>query len=1112
MAEQVTVSLNLDSSNLQSSIDRAAAAIAKLQGSRVTIPVTFLSETDKLTRDINSATSSVTNLAQQSENTVAAMQRKIQAAKDLRTNLDRVVKASQDELRATESVNPAWKAKLAAVIKAELGVKKLTGEIDRLERKVQASKAAAELLSKTFSRLQSQQAASAEGGFFDSLLGKLTLGGIAVEAFKQALAGIGNFLQRGATLEQLTLSLEAFTGSTQAAAATYQSFRETAIATPFSVAGVADAGKTLLAFGLDTNEATDSTRRLAIIAGATGSDLNNLARNLGQISAQGRAYTRDLNQFATAGIPIYQKLADQLNISVAEVRQFAEEGKIGFTEVKQAIVSLTVAGTAFSQIANRQLETISGQWGNLQTAIDDVALAFVRTFGPTIVNGLKALSSGITVLAANFGTFSTAVISLATVALLSKLGPALQSAVLAFKIYQGATLGSAAATALFTSAVAKGVGTQYTAQIVNAALAANQLRAGIIGAALGFTQFAAAAALAFTAFSTFKATYDAYQPKQIFKDDINQANAFSKEINDLRTKYSGLANATPVVTAVTEEFSKAVAFNAAAVGQNRGNLYQYNLVLRTIESNIIASAEATNAQGNATLSLIKANNDYTKSGKVTIQGLQEYIGVSKARVDSLQQENQGLAGQVAALRPVAKGNSEVAKLAQLQIGIFEGRINANNTFIKVLQKQIAEQQKLVTAETAYNVALRDPSLENRTIAMNMYQEELGAVIKSITAVLKAEQTLAEAPLRELEAGAKRISIEYDRQVGLLKNQKTQYDDIVSYLDAVEKIEARRRFGQANTAKELELQLDIAEIETQRAKRKADFLGLSTLAGKQANLDYITSLKSQTSLEAQLSVFNEKYAAETKSLETNAKILDLEQRKGSALAGVNDAIVNQKAASDATVLSIQRQERVLAQVAAAATIAGSAIDKNIRGSIEQSIGRTNELLTRMREIANLKPAPGSVLALSGGSAPRAAGGPVAGGNTYTVNELGREAFLSASGRLSMINAPSWGQWKAPSSGVVIPAHLTRQLSIPRGGINLADSGAPSVAKRALLNPQQAGNSAVNNALRQIGYAQQTQAQELGKLARAVDRLQSKEFTVDVNINGNNPLLNKLRRMP
>ena len=55
----------------------------------------------------------------------------------------------------------------------------------------------------------------------------------------------------------------------------------------------------------------------------------------------------------------------------------------------------------------------------------------------------------------------------------------------------------------------------------------------------------------------------------------------------------------------------------------------------------------------------------------------------------------------------------------------------------------------------------------------------------------------------------------------------------------------------------------------------------------------------------------------------------------------------------------------------------------------------------------------------------------GGGTYTVNELGTEGFLSASGRLSQINAPAFGDWKAPSSGTVIPAHIWKNLKNAQG---------------------------------------------------------------------------------
>ncbi len=87
---------------------------------------------------------------------------------------------------------------------------------------------------------------------------------------------------------------------------------------------------------------------------------------------------------------------------------------------------------------------------------------------------------------------------------------------------------------------------------------------------------------------------------------------------------------------------------------------------------------------------------------------------------------------------------------------------------------------------------------------------------------------------------------------------------------------------------------------------------------------------------------------------------------------------------------------------------------------------------------------------GGGSPRFAGGSVTGGGAYTVNELGPEAFLSKFGKLSMINAPAYGQWRAPGAGTVIPAHITAGLNIPAGGTSV-NSGAAATVTRSSGNP-------------------------------------------------------------
>ena len=122
---------------------------------------------------------------------------------------------------------------------------------------------------------------------------------------------------------------------------------------------------------------------------------------------------------------------------------------------------------------------------------------------------------------------------------------------------------------------------------------------------------------------------------------------------------------------------------------------------------------------------------------------------------------------------------------------------------------------------------------------------------------------------------------------------------------------------------------------------------------------------------------------------------------------------------------------------------------LAGEYSAARSQVNSLAASLRSAASaqrsLNAAKNASTSSTSGSN-RASGGPVSGGTTYTVNELGKEAFLSASGKLSMINAPAWGEWRAPGAGTVIPAHLTKQLNVPTGGVNL-NSAAASNASRA-----------------------------------------------------------------
>ena len=88
-----------------------------------------------------------------------------------------------------------------------------------------------------------------------------------------------------------------------------------------------------------------------------------------------------------------------------------------------------------------------------------------------------------------------------------------------------------------------------------------------------------------------------------------------------------------------------------------------------------------------------------------------------------------------------------------------------------------------------------------------------------------------------------------------------------------------------------------------------------------------------------------------------------------------------------------------------------------GSIRSMVSTSRQVASNMERAAN---------AAARAARAKFAGGPVSGGGSYTVNELGPELFMSNSGKLSEIKAPAFGNWRAPSDGTIIPAHISNDI--------------------------------------------------------------------------------------
>ena len=170
--------------------------------------------------------------------------------------------------------------------------------------------------------------------------------------------------------QQLEVAFETMLGSAKEADSLMSQLVKTAATTPFGLQEVAGGAKQLLAYGIAADEVNDTLVRLGDIAAGLSIPLNDLVYLYGTTMTQGRLYTQDMRQFMGRGIPLAEELAKQFGVTKDKVSELVTEGKVGFPQVKQAIIDLTSTGGKFGGLMEKQSHTITGQISNIEDALD----------------------------------------------------------------------------------------------------------------------------------------------------------------------------------------------------------------------------------------------------------------------------------------------------------------------------------------------------------------------------------------------------------------------------------------------------------------------------------------------------------------------------------------------------------------------------------------------------------------------------------------------------------------------------------------------------------------------------------------------------------------------
>lgn len=237
--------------------------------------------------------------------------------------------------------------------------------------------------------------------------------------------------------QQLDVALTTMLGSKEKADQMMADIIDMSIKTPFTLMDVASNTKQLMAMGIASEDVMDTIKSLGDVAAGVAVPLQRLAINYGQVATLGRLQAREIRDFAMAGVPLVEELADMLGKTTDEINAMVSAGKIGFDDVEQAFINMSSEGGKFANLMEEQMGTVTGRISNLKDAFDRMLNAIGEANEGTIYNVISLLKLAvenyeeivkvITSVAAAYGTYKAVLISVAVYEQAKRLAPLVQT-------------------------------------------------------------------------------------------------------------------------------------------------------------------------------------------------------------------------------------------------------------------------------------------------------------------------------------------------------------------------------------------------------------------------------------------------------------------------------------------------------------------------------------------------------------------------------------------------------------------------------------------------------------------------------------------------------------
>lgn len=247
-------------------------------------------------------------------------------------------------------------------------IRKYNSEINKLEHSV--------------SKLQTLNGSKLKTWFSEALN---SLPGLATNPLILAGAGIGMSIRKGmeADLQQANITT-LIRGDVEKAKALYAQLSDYGVKTPYDKAGLIEAQKTMMSFGLSSEFAFGKLKNIGDIAMGDAQKMQSLSLAFAQATSAGKLQGQDLMQMINAGFNPLQVISERTGESMAQLKDRMSKGGISAQELAQAFEWATDKQGLFYQGAEKAGQTLSGKFNKMMDSITELALKVYEAISPVL--------------------------------------------------------------------------------------------------------------------------------------------------------------------------------------------------------------------------------------------------------------------------------------------------------------------------------------------------------------------------------------------------------------------------------------------------------------------------------------------------------------------------------------------------------------------------------------------------------------------------------------------------------------------------------------------------------------------------------------------------------